>query len=105
MESFPAVIIGQLNSFTLAFPVFIIILTYLYFTLKTNFIQKKLFKGLKLALTRQGQYDQGELLPFYVFCTEFGVGNAIGVTTAIAIGGVGSAFWVLVVSLAVVAVK
>lgn len=58
----------QLNSFVWAFPVFIIP-AYLYFTLKTNFIQKKLFKGLKLALTMQEQYGQGELYPYKRYCS------------------------------------
>ncbi|MDR2066265.1 MAG: hypothetical protein LBP57_00250 [Endomicrobium sp.] len=68
MDSFTAVIC-QLNSFAWACPVFIIIPVYLYFTLKTNFIQKKLFKGLKLALARQEQYSQGELSPYKRYCS------------------------------------
>ncbi|MDR1418690.1 MAG: alanine:cation symporter family protein [Endomicrobium sp.] len=108
MESL-SIFVGQLISFAWGLPIVFIIPAYLYFTFKTKFIQKKLFKGLKLALTRQEQYGQGELSPFHTFCTElgvtFGVGNVIGVATAIIVGGVGAVFWVFAISFLGVSVK
>ncbi|MDR0617974.1 MAG: alanine:cation symporter family protein [Endomicrobium sp.] len=58
MDSFTAVV-GQLNSFAwAALPVFIIILLISMFTLKTNFIQKKLFRSrIDLYSTESGMVE------------------------------------------------
>jgi AGCS family alanine or glycine:cation symporter len=108
MESFSS-FISNLNSFALGFPILLVVPTYIYFTFKTKFIQKKIFKGLKLALTKHEQYGQGELSPFRVFCTElgvtFGVGNIIGITTSIIVGGVGAVFWAFIISFFGIAIK
>jgi AGCS family alanine or glycine:cation symporter len=108
MENFFS-FVSQLNSFAWGFPVLLVVPIYIYFTFKTEFIQKKIFKGLKLSLTKHEQYGQGVLSPFRVFCTElavtFGIGNVIGIATSVIVGGVGAVFWVFIISLFGVAIK
>jgi AGCS family alanine or glycine:cation symporter len=106
---FLSTFVGQLVAFVWGVPLVFIIPSYLYFTFKTNFIQRKIFKALKLALTKQERYGQGKLSPFYTFCTElgvtFGVGNVVGVATAVLVGGIGAVFWVFTISFLGIAVK
>lgn len=92
-----------LNSYLWGFPMIAFLLfTHLFFTVKTGFVQKKLFKGIKLSFT--GNSPEGKnISPFQTLCTTLastlGTGNIIGIGTAIALGGAGSLFWCLVTGL------
>lgn len=92
-----------LNSYLWGFPMIAFLLfTHLFFTVKTSFVQKKLFTGISLSF--KGNCAEGKnISPFQTLCTTLastlGTGNIIGVGTAIALGGAGSLFWCLVTGL------
>ena len=89
-----------LNSYLWGFPMIAFLLfTHLFFTFKTGFVQKKLFKGISLSF--KGNKDScRNISPFQTLCTTLastlGTGNIIGMGTAISLGGAGSLFWCLV---------
>ncbi len=73
-----------------------------YFTFKTSFLQIRKFPFAVKLLSRELRSGSanGSISPFKAFATALagtmGVGNIIGVATAISIGGAGSVFWMLV---------
>ena len=92
-----------LNSYLWGFPMIAFLLfTHLFFTVKTGFVQKKLFKGISLSF--KGSKDCGRnISPFQTLCTTLastlGTGNIIGIGTAISLGGAGSLFGCLITGL------
>ena len=70
--------------------------THIYMTYKTGFVQKYVFKGIKLSVKKDSS-DKGELSVFGALMTALsstiGTGNIIGVGTAILNGGPGAIFW------------
>ena len=70
--------------------------THLYMTYKTKFVQKYIFKGIKLSLSKD-EDSEGDISPFAALTTALastiGTGNIIGVSTAIMAGGPGAVFW------------
>ena len=82
----------------------------LYLTLALKGIQfRYLVYSLKLAFTRQDDKAQGDISQFQSLMTALagmiGIGSITGVATAIAMGGLGSLFWMWVVSLLGMATK
>lgn len=69
---------------------------HLYFTYKTKFVQRKIFKGIKLSVTKEKD-GNGDVSVFGALTTALastvGTGNIIGVGTAITLGGPGAVFW------------
>lgn len=89
-----------LNSYLWGFPMIAFLLfTHLFFTFKTGFVQKKLFKGIKLSFKKESSCEKN-ISPFQTLCTTLastlGTGNIIGIGTAIYLGGAGSLFWCLI---------
>lgn len=70
--------------------------THLFLTFRLRFIQKYIFKAIKMSLirTREGE---GEISHFGALTTALaatiGTGNIVGVGTAVAIGGPGAVLW------------
>lgn len=79
-------------------PFMIIVLfgSHLFLTLRTGFIQRKIFKGIKLSVTHDPDAD-GDVSPFQALATALastiGTGNIVGMGTAVFIGGPGAVFW------------
>ena len=78
--------------------------TGLYLTYILRGIQfRHLFYSLKLAFTRHDDQSAGDISHFQALMTALaatiGIGNIAGVATAIAMGGLGSLFWLWVTSL------
>lgn len=75
--------------------------TGLYFTIKTKFIQVRFFKQMIKLLFTEGSSEQG-VSPFQAFSIAIagrvGVGNIVGVATAIAAGGPGAIFWMWMIA-------
>lgn len=91
---------ATLNSYLWGFPMIAFLLfTHLFFTFKTGFVQKKLFKGIRLSF-KGNEESCKNISPFQTLCTTLastlGTGNIIGIGTAISLGGAGSLFWCLV---------
>ena len=72
-----------------------------YFTLRTRFIQVRLFPDMVRALTEQKSGENG-LSPFQTLivstATRVGMGNLVGVVAAISAGGAGAVFWMWIMA-------
>ncbi len=70
--------------------------THLYLTIRTKFIQRKTFTGIKLSVTPDTEAD-GDVSGFGALATALaatiGTGNIVGVATAVGAGGPGAVFW------------
>ncbi len=74
----------------------------LFFTIATRFLQVRLFKEM-IKLMFEGKRSAAGLSPFQALTLSLagriGVGNIVGVATAIAFGGPGAIFWMWVTGL------
>ena len=73
-----------------------------YFTIRTRFMQVRLFPDMVRALTEQKGESNG-LSPFQTLivstATRVGMGNLVGVVAAISAGGAGAVFWMWVMAI------
>lgn len=79
--------------------VFLILISGIYLSFKTRFIQLRGFKtGLKLAFKKSE--GEGDISSFSSLCTSLaaciGTGNIAGVAIAVSTGGAGAAFWMMI---------
>ncbi len=78
------------------FMVILLLGTHIFLTLRTGIIQRKVFTGIKLSVTKDPSKD-GDVSPFQALTTALastiGTGNIVGVGTAIFIGGPVAVFW------------
>lgn len=92
-------------------PLFVFLLgTGLFLTFKLRGIQfTKLWYALKLAFTHKDDSAEGDISHFQALMTALaatiGIGNIAGVATAIAMGGLGSLFWLWLTALIGMATK
>lgn len=89
-------IIKHMNTFLWGGPLlFLLIGVHLFFTLRLKFVQKYVFKGIRLSVSPES--GDGDTSSFAALTTTLaatlGVGNIIGVSTAVALGGAGAIFW------------
>lgn len=72
-----------------------------YFTIRTRFMQVRLFPDMVRALTKQKSWENG-LSPFQTLivstATRVGMGNLVGVVAAISAGGAGAVFWMWIMA-------
>ena len=72
-----------------------------YFTIRTRFMQVRLFPDMVRALTKQKSAENG-LSPFQTLivstATRVGMGNLVGVVAAISAGGAGAVFWMWIMA-------
>jgi AGCS family alanine or glycine:cation symporter len=90
-------IIKNINSFMWGGPLLIVLLfTHIFFTFRLKFIQRKIGRGIKLSMSTSSD-SEGETSSFAALTTTLaatlGVGNIIGVSTAVAFGGPGAILW------------
>lgn len=90
-----------------------LIFSLIYFSIKTNFVQFKLFKEIfvvfkkniftKLANSNQNKNNDKKTTPIQAFlismAARVGSGNLAGVAVALHLGGAGSIFWMWVITL------
>ena len=89
-----AQIIDTISSFLWGWPLIILLFgTHLFMTVRTGFVQKNIFKAIKLSVTKDKDAS-GDVSQFGALTTALsstiGTGNIIGVGTAIALGGPGA---------------
>ncbi|MGN0452947.1 MAG: alanine/glycine:cation symporter family protein [Ruminococcus sp.] len=94
----------KLNGYLWGFPMIaLLFFTHIFMTVKTGGIQRKVFKGIRLSLTR-APGDTGEISPFQSLATTLastlGTGNIVGIGTAVAMGGAGAVFWCWITGIA-----
>lgn len=87
----------KLNGYLWGFPMIAFLCcTHIVMTVRSRFIQRKLFKGIALSV-RSPEGREGDISPFSALATSLastiGTGNIIGVGTAVAMGGFGAVFW------------
>ena len=92
-----AEIIGKLDSFLWGWPLIILLFgTHIFMTIRTGFIQKDIFKAIRMSVTRD-EGTEGDVSQFGALTTALsstiGTGNIVGVGTAIALGGPGAVLW------------
>ncbi|HNT36216.1 MAG TPA: alanine:cation symporter family protein, partial [bacterium] len=70
--------------------------THLFLTFRLRFIQRYLWKAIKLSFTKGGE-GAGDISHFGALATALaatiGTGNIVGVATAISLGGPGAVLW------------
>lgn len=84
-----------------------LILVGLFFSFKTKFVQFRLigemFRLLGDGVTNKSENNDNKVSSFQAFCistaSRVGTGNIAGVSTAIAVGGPGSVFWMWLIAL------
>ncbi len=90
------------------FMVILLLGTHIFLTLRTGIIQRKVFTGIKLSVTKDPSKD-GDVSPFQALTTALastiGTGNIVGVGTAIFIGGPGAVFWCWITGIFGIATK
>lgn len=90
-------IVKTLDGFVWGWPLIILLFgTHIFMTVRTGFIQKDLFKAIRMSFHRdagaEGDISQFRALTLGLSST-IGTGNIIGVGTAIALGGPGAVLW------------
>lgn len=90
-------IISKINDILWGVPMIIFLVgAHLFLTYKTKFVQRKIFKGIKLSFKKDHD-GSGDVSVFGALTTALastvGTGNIIGVGTAITIGGPGAVLW------------
>ncbi|MGI8650269.1 MAG: alanine/glycine:cation symporter family protein [Rubrobacter sp.] len=75
----------------------------IYFTVRTGFVQFRMFREMVRLLVRDSGGANGGVSSFGAFCVgtaaRVGTGNLAGVALAIGIGGPGAIFWMWVIAL------
>ncbi len=102
-------VIETVDGFLWGWPLIILLFgTHLFMTLRTGFIQKDIFKAIKLSVTKDPDVE-GDVSQFGALTTALsstiGTGNIIGVGTAIAMGGPGSVLWMWLTGIFGIATK
>ena len=103
-------ILVKVNDFVWGIPLIVLILvTGIYLTLRLRGLNlRNLGKALKFMI-RNEEGGEGEISSFGALCTALsatiGTGNIVGVATAIAAGGPGALFWMLVAAVFGMATK
>ena len=99
-------IVQKINGFLADYIlVFLLVATGLYFTIRTGFVQRYLFHGLKSifgSLSLKGEKQESGMSSFQAVATaiaaQVGTGNIIGASGAILAGGPGAIFWMWVIA-------
>ncbi len=96
MEAFTKAI-NAIDSWIWGIPMIVLLLgTHIFLTIRTGFIQRKTFTGIKLSVTKDPD-SPGDVSQFQALTTALastiGTGNIIGVGTAIYLGGPGAVLW------------
>lgn len=99
IEQIVSVISNALYEYIL---IILLILGGLYFTVRTKFVQFRLF-GEQLRSLKEKPSDKKGVSSFQALmvstASRVGTGNIIGVSTAICIGGFGSVFWMWIIAI------
>ncbi len=82
--------------------IYVLIGAGVYFTIRTRFVQFRLF-GQMITAIRGSREERSGVSPFQAFCvglaSRVGTGNIAGVAIALTLGGPGAIFWMWIVGL------
>lgn len=101
-------VINTINGWIWGYPMIILLVaTHVYLTFKLKFIQKYIFKAIKISVKKDD--SAGVVSNFGALAVSLaatiGTGSILGMTTAIAIGGPGAVFWMVFIGFFGVATK
>lgn len=101
--------IDAASSFLWGWPLIVLLFgTHLYLTFRTGFIQKHLFKAIKISFQKD-EGAEGDVSQFGALATALaatiGTGNIVGVATAIVAGGPGAVLWMWLTGIFGIATK
>ena len=90
--------VDAIDSFVWGWAMIILLLgTHLYMTVRTKFIQRKVFSAIKLSIASDEDGGEGDVSQFGALTTALaatiGTGNIVGVATGLVAGGPGAIFW------------
>jgi len=99
----------SINGYLWGPPMLILLVgTHIFLTFRLKFIQRHVFKGIKLSVTKD-KGAEGDVSQFGALVTALaatlGTGNIIGVATAVVMGGPGAIFWLWIVGVFAIATK
>ncbi len=102
-------IVTKVSDFLWGWPLIIILFgTHIFMTIRTGFVQKDVFKAIKLSVTKDPGAT-GDVSQFGALTTALsstiGTGNIVGVGTAIALGGPGAVLWMWITGVLGMATK
>ncbi len=102
-------IVSKITEALWGWPTIILLLgTHLFLTVRLRFPQIKIFKSIKLSVSRDSD-STGDVSQFGALATSLaatiGTGNIIGVATAVSLGGPGAVFWCWVTGILGIATK
>jgi len=102
-------IVNSVDSFIWGLPMIVLlVITHLYLTYKTKFVQRKVFLGIKHSVAKE-ENGEGDVSTFGALTTALastiGTGNILGVTTAVVAGGPGAVFWTWITGIFAIATK
>ncbi|MCJ7691258.1 MAG: sodium:alanine symporter family protein [Clostridiaceae bacterium] len=108
MESFTN-LVAQIDGWIWGIPLIVLLFgTHLFLTFRLRFIQRYIFKAIKVSVTKD-EFGDGDVSQFSALTTSLaatiGTGNIVGVATAIGIGGPGAVLWVWLTGLFGIATK
>lgn len=83
--------------------------THLFMTIRTGFIQRKIPTAIKLSVSKNDPYAEGDISQFGALTTALaatiGTGNIVGVATGLLCGGPGAIFWMWITGVFGIATK
>ena len=96
MEAFSN-LVTAIDNWIWGLPMIVLLLgTHLFMTVRTGFIQRKTFTGIRLSVTKDPD-SPGDVSQFQALTTALtstiGTGNIVGVGTAVFLGGPGAVLW------------
>lgn len=90
-------IVSKVSAALWGWPMIVLLIgTHIFLTIRLRFPQLKIFKAIKLSVTKD-KGSSGDVSQFGALATSLaatiGTGNIVGVATAISLGGPGAVFW------------
>lgn len=102
-------LLSSISDFVWGVPLLVLLVgTHIFLTFRLRFIQRFLFKAIKISLQREKE-GEGDISQFGSLTTALaatiGTGNIVGVATAIAAGGPGAVLWMWITGVFGIATK
>ncbi len=103
-------LLDSLNTFLWGWFMIVLLLgVHIFCTIRTGFIQKRIGLGIRLSLRKHDPNNPGDVSHFgslmMALAATIGVGNIVGVATAVCLGGPGAVLWCWVTGVLGIATK
>ncbi len=110
MTDFLSKLLAEANTFLWGWFMIIVLLgTHIFLTFRTGGIQRHVFKGIRISFRKSDDRHPGDVSHYsslmIALAATIGVGNIVGVATAITLGGPGAVFWCWITGILGIATK